>query len=135
MNIEELIFENEHLKKRNTELHRRLQQKESPWQAEVNSLRFRSEYSEKRSQFDFRRVCNAHAEMKEVFKMIAPLYGIKCDIFHSVMDSKFSNSSAKGIWANVYLTKKGGIESHNVLDLVKRLTNDVTNIKGDLNVL
>lgn len=123
--IEQLEAENEHLKKRNTELHRRLQQKESPWQSEVIGLRLRSEWSEKRSRFDFRRLCNAHDEMKEVFKMIAPLYDIKCDIFHSVMDSNFHDREATGIWANVYLTKRGGIESHNILDLVRRLTTDI----------
>lgn len=129
MKIEELEYEVEYLRKRNAELHRRLQQKESPWQSEVNSLRLRSEYSEKRSRFDFKRMCNAHNEMQEVFKMIAPIYGIKCDTFHSVMDWKFGEKK-EGIWANVYLTKQGGIESHKVLDLVKRLVDDVAN-KGD----
>lgn len=123
-NIEELEFEIEHLRKRNTELHRRLQQKESPWQSEVNGLRLRSEYSEKRSRFDFKRLCTAHNEMKEVFKLIAPIYSIKCDIFHSVMDWKFGERK-EGIWANVYLTKMGGIESHNVLDLVRRFVKDI----------
>ena len=132
MNIkmEQLEAENEHLKKRNAELHRRLQQKESPWQSEVNGLRLRAEWSEKSQWFAFKRMCNAHNEMKEVFKMIAPLYDIKCDIFHSVMDSNCNDREATGIWANVYLTKRGGIESHNVLDLVKRLVSDVTS-KGE----
>lgn len=123
--IEQLEFEVEYLKKRNAELHRRLQQKESPWQAEVNSLRLRSEWSEQSSRFSFKRMCNAHNEMKEIFIMIAPLYNIPCEMFHSVMDSNFNDRSAEGIWANVYLTKRGGIKSHNVLDLVRRLTTDV----------
>jgi len=128
MKIEELEYEIDHLRKRNAELHRRLHQKESPWQAEVNSLRLRSEYREKRSRFDFKRMCNAHNEMQEVFKMIAPLYDIPCKRFHSVMDSNCNDREATGIWANVYLTKMGGIESHNVLELVRRFVNDR---KGD----
>ena len=128
--MKQLEFENEHLKKRNTELHRRLQQKESPWQSEVNSLRLRYEWTKEHGHFSFRRLCNAHNEMQEVFKLIAPLYNIKCDIFHSVMDSKFGENGVPGIWANVYLSRKGGIESHNVLDLVRRLVDDVTS-KGD----
>lgn len=130
MNIkmEQLEAENEHLKKRNSELHRRLQQKESPWQAEVNGLRLKSEWNEKNMWFAFKRMCNAHDEMKQVFKLIAPRYDLPCEKFNSVMDNKFCDSEAEGIWANVYLSKMGGIESYNVLDLVKRFVNDH---KGD----
>jgi len=123
-NIEELEFEIEYLKKRNQELHRRLQQKESPWQAEVNSLRLRLEWNEKSCNFSFKRLCNAHNEMKEIFKMIAPLYDLPCKSFHSVMDDNFNDRTADGIWANVYLTKMGGIESFKILDLVKRLVSE-----------
>ena len=129
-NIEELEFEIEHLKKRNQELHRRLQLKESPWQAEINSLRLRIEWKEKSCQFSFKRLCNAHKEMKEIFKMIAPLYDIPCERFHSVMDSNCNDRMADGIWANVFLTKMGGIESYKVVDVVKRLVSDVTS-KGE----
>lgn len=120
--IEELEFEIEHLRKRNKELHRRLQQKESPWQSEVNSLRLRLEWKEKSCHFSFNRMCSAHDEMKEIFKMIAPLYKIPCRSFHSVMDSNFNDRAAPGIWANVFT--KRNVESYRVIDIVKQLVNE-----------
>ena len=125
MKIDELEFEIEHLKKRNKELHRRLQQKESPWQSEVNSLRLRVEWKERSSFFVFGRLCRAHDEMKDIFKMIAPLYDIPCKSFHSVIDSNFNDSTSTGIWANVIVSKHGPIDSYNVVDIVKRLVEDV----------
>ena len=128
----ELLAEIAYLRKRNNELHRRLQLKESPWQSEVNSLRLRREWMEQSERQSFRRLMEAHSELKEIFKMIAPLYDIPCKIFHSVMDSNFHERTAGGVWANVYLSRKGGIESYRVTDLVKKLVNDFnSNHKGD----
>ncbi len=129
MKIDELEFEIEYLKKRNRELHRRLQQKESPWQSEVNSLRLRVEWKDRSSFFMFGRLCRAHNEMKDIFKMIAPLYDIPCKSFHSVMDSNFNDNKAVGIWANVIVTKYGPIESYNVIDTVKRLVDEVKKLR------
>lgn len=120
--IEELEFEIEHLKKRNKELHRRLQQKESPWQSEVNSLRLRLKWKEKSCDFSFKRMCRAHNEMKEIFKMIAPLCNIPCKSFHSVMDSNFNDRMADGIWANVITM--GNVKSYKVIDIVKQLVKE-----------
>lgn len=129
-NIYELEFENEHLKKRNQELHRRLQQKESPWQSEVNSLRLRVEWKERSSFFMFGRLCRAHDEMKDIFKMIAPLYNMPCKSFHSVMDSNFNDNTSKGIWANVITSRRGPIESYNVIDTVKKIVDEMKDLRG-----
>ena len=129
MKIEQLEFEIAQLKKRNQELHRRLQQKDSPWQSEVNSLRLRLEWKEGSERFAFRRMCNAHNELQQIFKMIAPLYDLPCKSFHSVMDSNVNDNTADGIWANVYLTKKGGVESYNVIDTVKRLVDEMKKLR------
>ena len=125
MKMEELKFENEHLNKRNRELHRRLQQKESPWQSEVNSLRLRLEWKEQSCRFAFERMCNAHSEMKDIFKMVASLYDITCKSFHSVMDSNFNDNTLDGIWANIIVSRHGPIESYNVIDTVKKLVDEV----------
>lgn len=130
-NIYEFEFENEYFKKRNRELHRRLQQKESPWQSEVNSLRLRVEWKERSSFFVFGRLCMAHDEMKDIFKMVAPLYNIPCKSFHSVMDSNFNDNALKGTWANVIVSKYGPIESYNIIDTVKKLVDEVKKLRGE----
>lgn len=127
--IHELEFENEHLKKRNQELHRRLQQKESPWQSEVNSLRLRVEWYQRTSFFTFGRLCRAHDEMKDIFKMVAPLYNIPCKSFHSVMDKNFNDSESSGTWANVITSRSGPIESYKVIDTVKKVADEVKELR------
>jgi len=131
MEIEELKFENEYLKKRNKELHRRLQLKESPLQSEVNRLRLRLEWKERSCNTNFNRMLNAHKEMQEIFEMIAPLYNIPCKNFHSVMDINASDSTLRGgIWANVFIGKKGPVKSYRVINLVRKLVSEMTNIMG-----
>lgn len=129
--MKELEFENEHLKKRNRELHRRLQQKESPWQSEVNSLRLRLEWKENSCHFAFLRMCNAYEEMKDIFKMVALLYDIPCKSFHSVMDSNVNDNTLDGIWANVIISRHGPVESYNVIDTVKKLVDEVKILRGE----
>lgn len=130
MKIDQLEFEIEHLKKRNRELHRRLQQKESPWQAEVNSLRLRVEWYQRTSFFTFGRLCRAHNEMQDIFKMIAPLYDIPCKSFHSVMDTNVAEQiHDTGIWANVIVSNSGPIESYNVKDTVQKLVDEVKKLR------
>ena len=131
MNTEELKFENEYLKKRNKELHRRLQQKESPLQSEVNRLRLRLEWKERDCSFTFNRLVDAHREMNEIFQMIAPLYNIPCKNIHSVTNSNASDSTLQGgIWANVLIDKKGPVKSYRVINLVRKLVDEMTNIMG-----
>lgn len=128
-NIYELEFKVKYLKKRNQELHRRLQQKESPWQSEVNSLRLRIEWKDRTSFFMFGRLCRAHNEMKDIFKMIAPLYNIPCKSFHSVMDKNFNDNTSSGIWANVIISRRGPIESYNVIDTVKKAVYEMKELR------
>lgn len=128
----ELLAEINYLRKRNSELHRRLQQKESPWQSEVNTLRLKCEWNEMYERQTYRRLLGAHNELKEIFKMIAPFYGISCEKFHTVSDNNFHDRTAEGIWANVYLNKQGEIESYRVLNLVKKLVDEKKETENDV---
>ena len=129
MKIDELEFENEHLKKRNRELHRRLQQKESPWQSEVNSLRLRVEWYQRTSFFTFGRLSRTHDEMEDIFKLVASLYDIPCKSFHSVMDKNFNDNTSTGTWANVITSRSGPIESYKVIDTVKKAVDEVKELR------
>jgi len=94
---------------------------------ERNGLRLLAERwqqsAERRSKSwmnEFNRVCAGHAVFKDLYKAAAKKLGLPYGRYHSVMDSPFGGKGDGKIYANVYLTQSGGIETIDVAEAVKK---------------
>lgn len=79
--------------------------------------------AERRSQAwlnEFNRVCAGHAVFKDLYEAAARKLGLPYGRYHSVMDSPFGGKGDGKIYANVYLTQRGGIETIDVAEAVKK---------------
>lgn len=111
----------------NRSLHRRVQELESSEAVKARKegyweLRGRVDHLSQAWLREFDRVIFAHGQLKKVYEVAAPVLGLPYGRYHSVMDSAFikSEEMGKGVFANVYLTPKGGVETYDVVDTVRK---------------
>lgn len=69
---------------------------------------------------EFTRVCAGHAIFQDLYEAAARKLGLPHGSYHSVMDIPFGKQGDGKIYANVYLSKQGGIETFDVAEAVKK---------------
>jgi hypothetical protein len=125
-----LIAEIRSLQKTNRELHRRAQQVEAPAQSYRDQLEYIKNSYGDRWFHEFDRVLESHQEVQRIFHELCRAYDYPMGgkYLHSVMDSnveKGHDSKEKGIYANCFLSKHGGMKSVRVLDEVRRAVDEL----------
>ncbi len=121
---EALKQENEKLRATNQRLHRRVQKMEGPVQAEIAALQWRADLYQEYSRQEFRRMINAHQQLRKCYMAAAPVLGISTGPLHSVVDYRFGQKLSDGVYANIFT--KAGIESHDVAEVVVAAVGRVT---------
>lgn len=125
MGDEELRSEMKALRDRYRAMHRRAQHSITARdRAEVQRRLDREVSISKRRieawHFEFKRVCQSHSIVKKMFEAAARKLGLPHGRYHSVNDLPFRGPYDGNLYANVYLTPQGGIETFNVLDVVEQ---------------
>lgn len=69
---------------------------------------------------EFNRVLASHRMIKEIYEVAAKKLGLPHGLYHSVSDLPFGRRGDGRLYANVFLTKQGGIETFDVVDTVRK---------------
>lgn len=118
-------------------MHRRAQRAESAQrklQVQLDECREFAALMRGVQRSDFNRMCAAHKEVGEIFKVLTEVYDYPegGQALHSVSDQEGVTHRAAGVWANCYLSRRhGGVQSFRVLDEVRRAVDELKAKRGN----
>ncbi|MDH1268930.1 hypothetical protein N5C81_14995 [Rhizobium pusense] len=69
---------------------------------------------------EFTRVCSGHRIFRDLYELAAKKLGLPHGMYHSVSDLPFGRRGDGRIYANVYLSPQGGIETFDVVETVRK---------------
>ena len=125
MSRDELLAEVIRLRANNAELNRRVTEGDSKWQSKAVNAEAMSEHYRESRWNDFKRMGRAYDQLRQIYLALYEARGLPKPKFHSVMDWRFKAEPGdnRSVWANIYLTKSGGVNQERVVDAVKAYLN------------
>jgi hypothetical protein len=124
----------ERLKGVNRDLHRRMQKVEGPALSYEQRVAYLSTSMGKQWLFEFNRLMSSFGEIQRIFLEVARIYEYPMggNSRHSVSDSNVEQRTGigEGVFANCFLSSKGGMKSFRVLDEVRHAVDEVLRLRG-----